>query len=127
MPGTPRTPIGRLAHRLSRSEEQADADALQRGSSRYGATAISDLRDREVAVVCGLVRSVTLRPRTNVPALVAELYDGSTALNLVWLGRRRIGGIEPGTYLKVTGRVTYRSGVPVMFNPAYEIVPSLVR
>ena len=47
----------------------------------------------------GTVRSVTLRPRVNVPALVVDLYDGSQALNLVWLGRRTIGGIEPGTYL----------------------------
>ena len=71
----------------------------------------------------GAVRSVTLRPRVNVPALVVELYDGSQTLNLVWLGRRQIGGIEPGTYLTARGRVTYKNGVPTIFNPAYDIKP----
>jgi len=43
--------------------------------------------------------------------------------NLVWLGRRRIGGIVPGTYLTAHGRVTYKHGIPTIFNPAYEIKP----
>ena len=80
--------------------------------------------DRSEARVCGAVRSVTLRPRTNVPALVVEIYDGSKTLNLIWLGRRRIGGIAPGTYLTVHGRVTYRHGIPTIFNPSYEIRPA---
>ena len=66
---------------------------------------------------------MTLRPRANVPALVVEIYDGSKALNLIWLGRRRIAGIAPGTYLSAQGRVTYRHGTPTIFNPAYEIRP----
>jgi len=79
--------------------------------------------DRSEASVCGAVRSVTLRPRVNVPALVVEIYDGSKILNLIWLGRRRIGGVVPGTYLMAHGRVTYRHGIPTIFNPAYEIRP----
>ncbi len=123
MTQTRRSVLGRLTDRLSRTEEQMDADELQRDSTRMGAVPISSLVDREVAVVSGTVRCVTLRPRTNVPALVVEVYDGSKTLNLVWLGRRTIGGIEPGTYLKATGRVCFRGGTPVIFNPAYEIVP----
>ena len=46
--------------------------------------------------MAGTLRTVTLRPRAGVPALVAELYDGSGTINLVWLGRRQIPGIEPG-------------------------------
>ena len=52
-----------------------------------------------------------------------SFYDGSRTINLVWLGRRTIGGIEPGTYVRATGRVTTMRGVPTIFNPAYEIVP----
>ena len=115
--------LSRLTERLSRTDEELDADVLRQRTTRHGATTISEVRDRELASVSGTVRSVTLRPRTNVPALVVELYDGSNAMNLVWLGRRRIGGIEPGTYLKARGRVTHRYGTPTMFNPAYEIVP----
>ena len=57
-----------------------------------------------------------------MPALVVDLYDGSRTINLVWLGRRTIGGIEPGTYLRASGRVTYTRGIPTIFNPSYEIV-----
>lgn len=115
--------LGRVAARLTRTESELEAAELQEDSDRLGATPIAELPDRQVACVSGSVRSVTLRPRATVPALVVELYDGSRVLNLVWLGRRRIGGIEPGTYLRVRGRVTYKLGVPTMFNPAYEIIP----
>jgi hypothetical protein len=115
--------LGRLAAKLTKSESELEAEELQHDTDRLGATPISSLADRQTANICGAVRSVTLRPRVNVPALLAELYDGSQALNLVWLGRRSIGGIEPGTFLRVHGRVTHCRGVPTIFNPVYEIVP----
>ena len=115
--------LSRVTARLARSEAELEARELQQDTSRLGATPIVELADRSEASVCGSVRSVTLRPRVNVPALVVELYDGSRTLNLVWLGRRRIGGIVPGTYLTAHGRVTYKHGIPTIFNPAYEIKP----
>ena len=63
------------------------------------------------------MRTVTLRPRRSVPALVADLYDGSGSINLVWLGRRTIGGIEPGAYLRATGRVTSTRGIADHLQP----------
>ncbi len=116
--------FSRVTARLARTELELEAQELQEDTGRLGATPIAEVADRSHASVCGAVRSVTLRPRVNVPALVVELYDGSKTLNLVWLGRRRIGGIVPGTYLTAHGRVTYKLGVPTMFNPAYEIKPS---
>jgi hypothetical protein len=56
-----------------------------------------------------------------VPALEAELWDGSGLITLVWLGRRRIAGIEPGRSVKVTGRVGAQDKLRVMFNPRYEL------
>ena len=115
--------LSRVTARLARTESELEARELQENTWRLGGIPIVDLADRSEASVCGAVRSVTLRPRVNVPALVVELYDGSKTLNLVWLGRRRIGGIVPGTYLTVHGRVTFRHGIPTIFNPAYEIKP----
>ncbi|MCU1531384.1 MAG: hypothetical protein JWO49_955 [Arthrobacter sp.] len=43
-------------------------------------------------------------------------------LRVVWLGRRRIPGIEAGTELRLEGMVTVREGLPTMFNPRYEIL-----
>lgn len=116
--------LSRVTAGLARTESELEALELQENSWRLGGTPIKDLVDRSEASVCGAVRSVTLRPRANVPALVAEMYDGSKTLNLIWLGRRRIGGIVPGTYLTVHGRVTYRHGIPTIFNPSYEIRPA---
>jgi len=115
--------ISRVAARPARSGSERQDDDLQQATGRPGATPIVDLVDRSQATVCGAVRSVTLRPRANVPALVAEIDDGSQRLNLIWLGRRRIGGIVPGIRLSAHGRVTFSHGIPTIFNPAYEIRP----
>ncbi len=115
--------LSRVTARLARTESEIEAKDLQEDTWRLGGTPIIDLVDRSEARVCGAVRSVTLRPRVNVPALVVEIYDGSKTLNLIWLGRRRIGGIAPGTYLSAQGRITFRHGIPTIFNPAYEIRP----
>ena len=116
-------PLSRLTSRLASTESELEDRELKQDTWRVGATPIAELEDRSLASVCGAVRSVTLRPRVNVPALVVELYDGSKTLNLIWLGRRRIAGIVPGTSLTAHGRVTYKHGIPTIFNPAYEITP----
>ena len=66
---------------------------------------------------------MTLRPRGGVPALEAELDDGSGVITVVWLGRRRIAGVGPGRAMTVEGRIGRQNGVPVMFNPRYELRP----
>lgn len=121
---TRRSLLSRLGERFGKTAQQLEVDALLQESERSGGTRVSQLANRQVATVSGTVRAVTLRPRVNVPALVVDLYDGSQTMNLIWLGRRSIAGIEPGTYLRATGRVTFARGVPTIFNPAYEIVPT---
>jgi RecG-like helicase len=121
--GEHRSVLARLGERLTRTSQQIEAAELLEDADRHGGTRMCDLEDRQVATVTGTVRAVTLRPRVNVPALVVDLYDGSQTINLIWLGRRTIAGIQPGTYLRATGRVTYSRGMATIFNPAYEIVP----
>ena len=120
----PRGLFGKLADRLTRTSQEDEAEELRADAKQAGATPICDLANRQKARVCGTVRSVTLRPRADVPALVVEIYDGSKLLNLVWLGRREISGIHAGVQLRATGRVSYYRGIPTIFNPFYEIVPS---
>ena len=61
-----------------------------------GLVAIDQAPDRTRVKLSGTLRTVTLRPRGGVPALEAELFDGSGAITLVWLGRRQITGIGAG-------------------------------
>ena len=79
----------------SQAEIEADEERADAHRS-VGCTPVDQLADRSRASVSGVIRSVTLRPREGVPALEAELYDGSGSLDLVWLGRREIGGVTPG-------------------------------
>lgn len=116
--------LRRAVTRLATSAKEHEAAELQKDCVQIGATLVSDLPDRERVRVAGTLRTVTLRPRAGVPALVAELYDGSGSLSLVWLGRRQIAGIEPGRALVAYGRVMRDGDQPVIFNPRYELRPA---
>lgn len=115
----------RLRRSISKWANSADQHArdLRRVQAESGLTTIADAPDRDMVQLQGDVRTVTLRPRGGVPALEAELYDGSGALTLVWLGRRRITGIGPGRSLRVSGRIGVQDGHRIMFNPRYELRP----
>lgn len=96
---------------------------LRREYADDGGTRIADAPDRERVRLRGTLRTVTLRPRGGVPALEAELTDGSGALIVVWLGRRRIAGISPGTSIQVEGRIGSSEGHRIIYNPRYELIP----
>jgi hypothetical protein len=122
----PEKPVGRFRRmlgRLSSSPEELHADELQQDAEAAGCTRIRDCHDRQIVKVTGTLRTVTLRPRAGVPALEAELFDGSGALDVVWLGRRSIVGIEPGRRLIASGRISMSHGRRVLFNPKYELRP----
>ena len=119
-----RTGLRRAFSRLTVGQQQYHAEQEQQAAARAGGTPIRELGVRERATICGTLRAVTLRPRAGVPALVAELYDGSGSLGLVWLGRRQIAGVEPGRRIRVEGLVTESGGTAVIFNPRYELLPS---
>jgi hypothetical protein len=113
----------RFLERLSSSEEDLRSQELRQDADSKGCTRIGDCGDRQVVQVTGTLRTVTLRPRAGVPTLEAELFDGSAALDVVWLGRREIAGIEPGRSLIAWGRISINHGRPVLFNPKYELRP----
>jgi hypothetical protein len=120
-PGRPRW--RQALSRLVASQSEVHAEQEQVLAVKAGGTPIATLPTRHPATVCGTLRSVTLRPRAGVPALEAELYDGTGSLYVVWLGRRHIAGIEPGRRLRIHGMVTEADGQRAVFNPRYELVP----
>ena len=113
----------RMLSRLTASRNELEAQELLEETQEAGGKPIKRCADREDVTVSGTLRTVTLRPRAGIPALEAELYDGSGTLALVWFGRRQIGGVEPGRGMVVHGRVSINEGRPVMFNPRYELRP----
>jgi hypothetical protein len=108
------------------SASDQETHHLQQEYARSGAAgcvSIAEAPDRERVKLRGSVRTVTLRPRAGVPALEAEMTDGSAVLTIVWLGRRRIAGIEPGRAIEVEGRIGAHGGVRVLYNPRYVLIP----
>lgn len=113
--------LKRMIGRVTATRDEMEARELREGAAAEGGTPIKQCCDRELVMICGNLRTVTLRPRAGVPALEAELYDGSGTVSLVWLGRRQIAGIEPGRGIRVSGRIAISEGCPVIFNPRYEL------
>ncbi|WP_019876845.1 OB-fold nucleic acid binding domain-containing protein [Sporichthya polymorpha] len=117
--------LKRMIGRITAPPHEVEARELQEDVADAGGTPIQQCCAREIVTMCGTLRTVTLRPRAGVPALEAELYDGSGTVSLVWLGRRQIAGVEPGRGMKVTGRVAMVEGRPVVYNPRYELRPGV--
>ena len=115
------TGLRRFFDRLTASEQQLEAEELQRDVANSGAVPAGDCRRGQVVSVSGRLRTVAYTPRTNLPTLEADLYDGSDVVTLVWLGRRHIAGIEPGRQLTARGRVALRDDRKVIYNPYYEL------
>lgn len=113
--------VQRTLHRLTASETELDAEELQSDVGRAGAEAVSVCQRGEQVCLAGRLTSVVYTPRETVPTLEAELWDGSGTVMLVWLGRRRIAGIEPGRCLVARGRLAKREGKLTIYNPWYEL------
>lgn len=116
-----RVRTGLRAVMASRAEIEASDE--RRHAEGTGCTAVSQMKFRTRVDLFGVLRSVTLRPRKGVPALEAELYDGTGSVRLVWLGQRTIAGIEPGRRLRATGLVSRCDDRPLIYNPRYSLAP----
>jgi RecG-like helicase len=115
----------RAVARLTADERELARRELQDEAEQSGATAVTACTRGEPVCVAGTLRSVTLRPRAGVPTLEAELYDGTGSITLIWLGRRRIGGVECGRSLMARGRLTSHDGRPTIYNAEYELKPTV--
>ena len=113
--------LSRKLQKLTADDQTIDAQALQSEVVTSGCAPVSACRKGEVVTVTGRLRSVVYTPRETVPTLEAELFDGSGSVTLVWLGRRRIPGIEPGRTLTARGRFAAFDGRRVIYNPWYEL------
>jgi hypothetical protein len=116
-----RTGFRRFLNRLTATDSELDAEELQRDSAKCGAVPAGDCLRGQVVSVSGRLRTVAYTPRTNLPTLEADLYDGSDVVTLVFLGRRSIAGIEPGRQLTARGRIAIRDDRKVIYNPYYEL------
>lgn len=128
----------RKPHRLA---DAVSGDGVQRDPAVLSP---GELPDKGRVVCQGRIESVTYLPADQAPAFTAIVSDAEPAraeagraergrslpgqsrasgrLRVVWLGRRRVPGIEAGAELRLEGRLSRSQGLPTMFNPRYEIL-----
>ena len=83
---------------------------------------LGGVKHRERVRLTGRVHSIRVQPWAGVPAYELTLVDPSGTMTVVFLGRRSIPGVGPGTKLTVEGTVGSHRGRLAMLNPSYEIV-----
>jgi amino acid transporter len=108
-------------------DEQKPASAVTTASNGSadpaGVSAISELNGARKATVEGKVRSVEIHPVENNCVFDATIADETGTLTAKFYGRTNIPGFEPGTRVRLAGKVSIREGGPAMINPAYELLP----
>jgi hypothetical protein len=78
--------------------------------------------ERPRVKITGTVRSVRHDRIGGMPALEAEIQPSNRGrVELVWLGRDAIPGIQPGSTVAAEGRLAVRRGRATLFNPRYEL------
>lgn len=76
----------------------------------------------------GVVTSLTIAPALSPPSfsVLARIdWNGARqAVRIIWMGQRRVPGVEAGIALRFEGMLTTVDGTPTVYNPRYEIIGS---
>jgi len=105
-----------------RETSRAAFDRAAFGERGAGTVPISEAQWRHRVRVAGRVKSVRVQPRAGTSNLECVLADETGRLLLVFQGRRRIPGIQPGARLVVEGMVGDWARRQAILNPDYELI-----
>jgi amino acid transporter len=118
-----RTGVDRMGRRDGPKRPSAVLAADETLAQRAGATTpIASVVPRQRSRVAGRVKSVRVQPRAGTSNLECVLSDGTGGLLLVFQGRPKIAGIDPGARLVAEGMVGTWGRRPAMLNPSFEVV-----
>jgi hypothetical protein len=87
-----------------------------------GTVPISSITHRQRVTLAGRVKAVRVQPRAGVATLQCTVADATGEITVVFLGRRHVGGWEPGAFVVVTGVVGDRGGRLEILNPEYQLL-----
>ncbi len=77
---------------------------------------------RAMCTVAGLVEAARVADYRGTESFVVTLVDDSADLDLVWLGRTSIQGLQVGVALKAKGTLSQWQGTLAMIDPSYTIL-----
>jgi len=93
-------------------------------AAHHGWTPLGEVTARSLERTGGRIAYVEVSPRNAPARLTVRLQDTTGSLDLVFLGRRVIAGLEPGAIVGVQGRVAPNADAPIIFNPRYDLCQS---
>jgi hypothetical protein len=87
-----------------------------------GDQTIGSLVWRTRVAVRGRVEEIAIETVQETPSLVAVISDGTGKLDLLFLGRPEIGGMQLGALVKASGMAAAHWGRLTIINPVFEFV-----
>lgn len=114
--------LRRISARLTDPVDLLDAADLAGRVQGTGSSRVTDVDRGDRATLTGRIRTVSTGGGDEHLGITAEVFDGTGGIEVCWLGRRGIPGIDTGRYIQVTGRVGMRDGRKIIFNPRYELL-----
>jgi hypothetical protein len=85
-------------------------------------TSICDVELRRRVKVAGSVRSMRIQPWAGVATLECTIVDDTAGVTIVFLGRRKVAGVEPGAGIVVEGMVGEHHGRLAILDPDYDLI-----
>jgi amino acid transporter len=105
-----------------RPEPLPGAGSYDRPVPSPDATPIGSITAPGKFTVEGRVRVVEIRAVQSNSVLACELSDSTGDLTALFYGRSKIAGMMCGARVRLRGQVGIKEGMPVMVNPAYELI-----
>jgi hypothetical protein len=96
--------------------------ALARTDTRAAIVPIGNARWRTNVRVHGFVRSLRVQPWADVASLECIVVDETGGILLVFLGRRKVAGIELGREVIAEGMVGQSRGYLAILSPDLELL-----
>jgi hypothetical protein len=98
-----------------------------RGTARLGrlpeVTSIGAARRQARVDVRGVIRAVDAVSLAGTPTFRCVLADDTGQIDLLFLGRAAVAGLEPGKRCRAVGTAAARDGRAVLWNPRYWLEP----
>jgi hypothetical protein len=96
------------------------------GADENGVVPIASVKWKQRVIIEGRIKIVQVGTAAG-KSLEAQVFDASGGMRLLFFGRTRIPGIEPGSLVRVTGTVGEYKGHLALANPRYELLPADVK
>jgi hypothetical protein len=115
--GEPTLPGATIAELVHEAQTGSGIDTPTNGNQPIGS-----LEWRQTVSVVGRIEELAIETVRGTPSLVAVIADGTGKLDLLFLGRPRIGGVQLGAVLKAEGMAASHRGRLTIINPVWEFV-----